>query len=170
MGQHVARPSVLGSRRGVPKARGGVVELFQQCDLVVPGQCCKRRLQHWKVRPCLGEALHVPQVPGGGEAFCFREPCADVGGQAGDHLGSPALLGFTLGELPADTPVRIQQLAIGGCQRPGPADTDLLSTVLSSVGVPVGHGRSSGGHPERMPRWRALGTACCSCRLLLSSR
>lgn len=117
---------------------------FHQRDLVVRGQCCKRRLQHWEVRPCPGETLHVPQVPG--RSLRFREAVPDVGGKARDHLGAPALLRLAFDELPPDAPIRIQQLAVDSRHSARAAGADLWATVSSKLGYQSGMEEAAGTH------------------------
>ena len=61
-GENVATPPLLDRRGGVPEPQVCVVELLQQGDVVVPGQCCKGALQNRRIWPGHCERAHVAEV------------------------------------------------------------------------------------------------------------
>ena len=52
-GEHVAAPARFARLGGVPEAHAIVVNLLQQCDIVVPGDLCKHLLHDFALGPGL---------------------------------------------------------------------------------------------------------------------
>ena len=111
MHQHVAAPSMLNGRLGVPDAILGGGELFEDCEVVVPGNLCKHRLHKCLIRPRLGERPHIFQVARR-ESLHIGEGSLEVRRQAVDHFGAPAFPFLPVEDIAADLPVQQDQFPV----------------------------------------------------------
>jgi hypothetical protein len=73
--QHVAAPALVDRLGGVPESQLGLLDLFDQRDLVPPGKLCNAALHNLPIGPCLGERPHVLEVAWR-VAASIREPIA----------------------------------------------------------------------------------------------
>ena len=87
--EHVAAPARFARLGGVPEAHGPVVNLLQQCDVVVPGDLCKHLLHDFAFGPSCGECAHVLEVARR-ESPHVRERHPEVVREAIDGPGAPA--------------------------------------------------------------------------------
>ena len=60
--QDIAAPAMLNRCLRVPEAFLGRCQLFENRDVVIPGDLCKHRLHNWLVPPGFRERTHVLQV------------------------------------------------------------------------------------------------------------
>ena len=109
--EHVAAPSMLNGRLGVPNPILCGRELFENGEVVVPGDLCKHRLHKCLVRPRFGERPHVFQVARR-KSLDIGEGSLEVDRQAVDHFGSPAFPFLPVEDIAADLPVQQDQFPV----------------------------------------------------------
>ncbi len=125
-GQGVARPRLGHRLPGVPGPLFGVVYLGQQGHDMEPRQLVSTLLTKLAAGAFLGEELHVFEV-GTGQPLHIGEGGAQIGGEAVDDLGAPALAGLAVKDVAAKIVVELNLLGIGGQNRalPGAGDAAL---------------------------------------------
>jgi hypothetical protein len=111
--QRWPRPAVLDDLSRIPFALAIDRNLGEECDEVEPRQLGSRLLPNQTSGTLLSEVLHVLQVAAG-EALHLRKGFAEIGGEAFNHLGSPALLRLPFENLGADLVIEPHQFLIDG--------------------------------------------------------
>ena len=99
--------------RGVPEPRFRTVELFEQGEVMVPAQLCKRRLHNLPVRPRRSKRSHVLQVARR-EALHLRECLAQIGRKTIDDPAAPALGALLLQNTAPEIPIQHHHDGIAG--------------------------------------------------------
>jgi len=99
--QDAVRPTVLHRLPSVPEPFGGVVELLQERDVVIPWDLCKSLLHNCPLCPRRGKRAHVLEIARR-ESLYVGGCLAQVRSQPVDHLGSPARAILPLEDHPAE--------------------------------------------------------------------
>jgi hypothetical protein len=161
--QDVAAPAMLDGGPGIPAARFGIGDFFEQGDLVPPGQLCKDTLHEVAVRLGRGEGPYVFEVPGR-PAGNAGKLAPQIGSQTVDHPGAPAAAVLPLEDLGADLPVQQDQFVIDGQAGPEARLADSPSGRPASPHSPQALPRADLPPPCPLPRPAARSPALTSCR------
>jgi hypothetical protein len=97
--QHRPAPAIFQRRPGVP-APGGRVLHVQELDVLAPGPSSNDPLGKVRLGPRLGESPHIERV-GARVAPCVGELVLEVGGEAIDDPGAPAMGGLAAADIAA---------------------------------------------------------------------
>jgi hypothetical protein len=125
---------MLDGGPGIPAARFGIGDFFEQGDLVPPGQLCKDTLHEVAVRLGRGEGPYVFEVPGR-PASNAGKLAPQIGSETVDHPGAPAAAVLPLEDLGADLPVQQDQFVIDGQAGPEARLADSFLQVGQSVRI-----------------------------------
>ncbi len=98
-------------------------ELFENGDVVVPGDLCKHRLHKCLVRPRSSEHPHVFQVARGENPLISGKARLRSARQTVDHFGSAAFPFLPVEDIAADLPVQQDQFPIDPPAMHGPAES-----------------------------------------------
>jgi len=90
-----AAPAVGNGLADIKLPHGRLFDHLEQADDVAPGQLRNRLFRNFTRRESQGQQLHGQQIASR-QPLHARKGLPQVGGQAVNHLGSPALLLLTL--------------------------------------------------------------------------
>jgi len=134
--QDITAPAVFYGFGGIPEADSLVVTFFQKCQVVIPGDLCKRLLHYFSVRPGFGELAHILEVSGR-EAVHFREGRFEVVRQPVNHLRALALLFLPFQNGFADVPVHQHHGRIGRHDDPQALRTKAILYFRQDIAIVV---------------------------------
>ena len=135
--QDIPTPAVFEGGPKVPLSRGTILDPVQDPDIVAPGQFCNELLQNLLLRPSLGQRTHVAEVPRA-EPFDSRELSLQILSEPVDNLAAPLLSRKPLAQVPADRPIKEDQLPVDGKGGPNLGGTDASFELLEEFMVAGG--------------------------------